>query len=213
DSLAAVDRALRLRPPEQLGEGQLLSLRNEVLAGLSLADFGAWRSWEAYTPETTSVTCDAAFARYAQWGERGDITIRSVADGQVVGRFKGQGAPVIFLRFSPDGRYLAAAHKGNPAPFRLWDLPSGRTVVHYPKGTLAVGFRPDCRQIAVGQRDDSIILHDLPSGARAGSLPKAGVPPTGVTFDPEGKRLAVHCPATQALHVPDAQSGRRLARL
>ncbi|MFO0841548.1 MAG: protein kinase [Gemmataceae bacterium] len=187
DGLDAVDKALALGTSLLKDESRLLALRNEAIAALTLADFGAGREGEGFPPGTSGVALDPAFEHWAWAGERGDVTVRAMADGREVRLFKGPGEAVTFLRFSPDGRYLAVAHRGTPDPVRLWDVRDGRTVLEYPRGTLGVSFRPDGRRLAVGQRDaPSPCTTSLPGRKQRASRRRAS-PRTAWRSTPRGK--------------------------
>src|SRR5262249_5154515 len=70
-------------------------------------------------------------------------------------------------------------------------------------------FSPDSRLVALTQRDNSVRIHELPSGARWKDLPP-GPPPVGdVQFQPDGRRLAVVRGRFVQLH--DLSDGKELA--
>lgn len=105
------------------------------------------------------------------------------------------------VEFSPDGRYLGAIyHLADRFSARIWDLERGDVVLKVPAvhGILPA-FRPDGQQVAIGCRDGTVRLYELPSGKetkRMGSvLPVQLIAfkgPAGmICFSPSGEELAV----------------------
>jgi WD40 repeat protein len=107
------------------------------------------------------------------------------------------------LAFTADGRRLAAAARtlaqppGNPSPLAaaiyVWDLPDGREV-HRLEGfaglVASVVLNPAGTQLAfTASQEDTVQVWDLPAG-KLRFAPLAANQPTGVTFSPDGRRLA-----------------------
>jgi len=132
DGLAALAEAARLRPG--------LDLRNEAIACLALADLREAASWDGYPPGSKGLVFDAQLERYARSDDKGNISVRRAADDRELARFPGDGKPVWFLRFSPDGRLLAARDEALAG--RVWDL-GGELVWKGRCGAL--DFSPDSR--------------------------------------------------------------------
>ena len=87
----------------------------------------------------------------------GDITLRNLPSGQVVGVLKGHTRKGIRLAFSPDSRTLASIADDHTA--RLWDLTTQRELLRFQGGNedndiYLLEFSPDGRALACYRRDD-----------------------------------------------------------
>ncbi len=112
-------------------------------------------------------------------------------------------APVQCLAFSPDGRRLAAGERGILTPdgksrqdgcLSLWDTTTGalrRRWVAHPGTVQTVAFDPRGRWLASGGRaeDESVRLWDADTGTALHVL-QGPFTHTGLTFSPDGRRLA-----------------------
>jgi WD40 repeat protein len=108
------------------------------------------------------------------------------------------------LAFTADGRRLAAAARTlappqggssspQPAEIHVWDLSDGRAL-HRLEGLAglipSVAFNPDGTRLAfTAAQQDTVEVWDLPAG-KLRFAPLAANQPTGVTFSPDGRRLA-----------------------
>src|SRR5262249_55872513 len=113
DSLDALREAAWIRPTPQL--------RSEAFACLALPDLRPTPNWAGYPAGSSGLAFDADLERYARSDRRGAISLRRTADDRELARLPGPGKPAWFLRFSPDGRYLAARY--DTGDVRVWDLP------------------------------------------------------------------------------------------
>ncbi|HYH68837.1 MAG TPA: protein kinase [Urbifossiella sp.] len=132
-----------------------------------------------------------------------------------------EGALVSAVRFSPDGKRLAAATVSALAPagsgVRVWDLEANRVVAEWSGAGQQVAhlaFSPDGRRLATAviswgaaTQQGLLKLWDADSGREvfAAELPSGGV--TAVAFSPDGRRLAA---ATQAGDVAALLTGRKV---
>src|SRR5206468_876125 len=87
-------------------------------------------------------------------GRAGDaastVHVRATEDGRELARLTGLSGPADYLRFSPDGRFLAAHFAHDALPCRVWDWRSGRAVLELPaRGLvgLSLDFHPDGRSV------------------------------------------------------------------
>jgi len=208
DSLDVLARAAALRPS--------LELRNEAIACMALADVRIAREWEGYPAGTHIVSFDDDLSRYARSDHKGNISVRRVSDDREIISLAGSGTPVEWvLRFSPDGRWLAAIY-GNAGRLRVWDLRGGTAVLSLETGVhqAALDFSPDGNSIVVGQADGSIVFYDLPSGQQR-KLPGSTVlaEPHTIRFSPAGGQLAISSATHNTVHVRDARDGQLLRSL
>jgi WD40 repeat protein len=133
--------------------------------------------------------------------------------------------------FSPDGKSLAVAcmadgGKKRGTELRLYDLPAGREVAHFPlddkQGCYSLAFSPDGKTLVCGFQnkdtmnfrtsEDRIALVDRASGRILHRIPGA---PAALSFSPHGKVLAgstgrVLQDVGQRLRLWDAATGKEL---
>src|SRR5439155_18813479 len=139
----------------------------------------------------------------------GTIHIRSVENGRELAHLTGGRTPADYLRFSPDGRYLAARYTKDSLPFCVWEWRAGTPVVTLPDPGLqmpAFDFRPDGRAIAVGC-ERGIAIYALPDGRRSRVLDLDFVP-GWVAYEPQtGRQLATCGSDAPRLVALDADTG------
>jgi WD40 repeat protein len=117
---------------------------------------------------------------------------------------------VLNLRFSPDGRRLAAA---TPRGIKVWDVGSWRLSHDLPAtaAQLAITFAPDSRRLATSGVNHTVTVYDLDT-----PLPRAIQRHTGdvaaVTFSRDGRRI-VSAGADRTLRVWDVRSGASVQEL
>jgi WD40 repeat protein len=187
-SLEAVAAAARLQPS--------LELRNEAIAALALLELGPPVTWRSPDKKAAPdrVLVEPGFAHYAIFGERGGITVHRTEDGVVMRQLESPSArQVIQRRFSPDGRFLAAAYRG--ARTFVWDL---HRTNRAPRASLVaidelshpLAFAPDGRKLAVAGADRQVHFYDLHTGTETDAFDIEAIP-FQMEFDPGGEILAV----------------------
>jgi serine/threonine protein kinase/WD40 repeat protein len=187
-SLQALSEAARIARELDLGEPDIVELRNEAIACLALPDMRLVRSWNGYPPGSTQIAFDPDFKHYARSDGKGDISVRRIADDQEVAAIRGPDTYAYGLRFSRDGRFLASLHHRTYKSF-VWDVASGKALLDLGWDRV-LAFSPDCRYIAVAHAPSGgISLVELRSG-REGKRIAAGERWIAGAFDPAGKRLA-----------------------
>ena len=167
---------------------------------------GIYSTSVAYAPDGQEIACchlNGAFVwRVGSWGERRVIDL-------------GRGAK---LRYSPDGRYLAAAGAYRVA---VWDREAARLVpprAGAPTGAYSLAFSPDSRVLASGHRtpygqpdvDHWVRLARPDTGEEVAVLRGHGDTATALAFSPDGATLAAAC--GQFLWAWDVRSGDPLTR-
>jgi predicted NACHT family NTPase len=94
------------------------------------------------------------------------------------------------VRFSPDGKWLAAATWGIKT-FRLWDTATGQEIRTFPghdEEVLGIAFSPDGKWIASGARDNTVRLWDVATAEQVHKF--EGHPVFSVAFSPDGQWIA-----------------------
>ena len=189
DSLESLARAAEIRPAPEL--------RDEAIACLALADLRIVREWDGYPDLNTGVDFDARLERYARSDGDGNVSVRRVADDSEILRLPAPEprSPAGHLTFSPDGRFLAAAHippDGRQPRHRLWDLPRGGLVLDVPadRPGARMAFSPDGRRMAAGRPDHVMSIYDLGTFREVKRLER--VPDLmRIAFHPLGRLLAI----------------------
>ena len=96
------------------------------------------------------------------------------------------------MAFSPDGRTLAAAGKGDGAVW-LWNLPSN-VLAGPAEGVVSVALSPGGRTLAAGNIDGTVWLWNVTDPARPARLSTLSTGPPAaafsVAFSPGGRTLA-----------------------
>jgi eukaryotic-like serine/threonine-protein kinase len=180
-ALEAVREAAQIRRTPEL--------RDLAIACLALTDIRVGKEWEGALDKANPLAVDPSFDRYARREKQGYISVRSIADDQELFPLPYPKAGThVGLRFSPDGKYLAAMDY-QASLLTMWTLESRSVAWKQPFRSHAFGFTPDSRQMVIGRNDGSLDLIDLATGALERSLGK-GPPPCRVAVSPDGKRLA-----------------------
>ncbi len=153
----------------------------------------------------------------------GFLTIREVASGVTLLRYRIADRDITGLAVSPNGHLVAIATESNT--LFLWDWQSGAepTVVNSDQRWLGVAFSPDGRQLAAGlDSGTEVELYDVAARKKIRSLkdePEAPIYAEEVAFTPDGKQLAVANPIrlvdrfVGAVLVWDVESGDLERRL
>jgi WD40 repeat protein len=130
------------------------------------------------------------------------IRLWDTRTGKEVGRLghEDETAPTA-LHFSPEGKYLVAAHtthqeltRGWPGErtVRVWDLAARRELWRCPSPARlieALAFSPDGKTLAAGAVD-TVLLWELASGKERGRLAGHGAFIRSLAFSPDGRLLA-----------------------
>jgi WD40 repeat protein len=99
------------------------------------------------------------------------------------------------IRFSPDGRFLAASGNSDDNAFRLWDAaslkalpaPDWRSAYSY---NLPFAFSPDGRYLVGTSAGDQAFVFETATGKIVGTLRGHSSRVTGVAYSPNGERIA-----------------------
>jgi serine/threonine protein kinase/WD40 repeat protein len=193
EGLRAIARAV----PLSHGNASRLELRNEAIACLALPDLQLRDPWPVSGEDGfPGVDFDPVTGRIARGTRDGTVHVRSAEDPDDVVHLPGNGLRAVFVRFSPDGRYLAVKHEERgKVRLAVWEVGRAAKILDVPEGMCAdaLDFHPDGGTVAAGRRDGSIVLYDLADGRFLRRLAPGGVPQT-LRFDPSGHRIAVVSP-------------------
>jgi WD40 repeat protein len=134
--------------------------------------------------------------------EAGMVVIWDLQFGRGIEMLRGLSGQVAKIRFSPDGRHLAAFTHGWQAA--IWDLPSGRLRHRFdvPKGKFAADaaleFSSDSRRIAFASYQDAK-LWEVESGKEIGSWTFPIGHSNLLGFHPSGKLLLFRLETTDGV--------------
>ena len=133
--------------------------------------------------------------RVAASDDDGNIAVVDMSSGKLITEIT-RDAALTVLQLSPDGRQVMSA--GPASPLELWDAETGQPIDapaaggQYSTFVVAAAFSPDGRLIASGTNDSAVQLWDNVNGQFFDvPLPGPAGLTLGVSFDPDGKRLAV----------------------
>jgi eukaryotic-like serine/threonine-protein kinase len=211
DALNALRKAGELdHSPDRLAD-----LRNAAIASLALSDLKPLREWPGLAEGTSLVTFDPALGRYARMDQDGIVSVRNVADDREIARLPGMGkrsgVDIFTLRFSHDGRFLAASYR--PAnTVKIWDIERPRSPVA-ELGVCAAIFHPSRSELAAGYANGSVVFRDLETGriTRSWSMPVA---PRSMNYRPDGQQIAVNADqAPWMIQIRDCTTGELAVEL
>ncbi|HYO14661.1 MAG TPA: hypothetical protein VE685_15815 [Thermoanaerobaculia bacterium] len=124
-----------------------------------------------------------------------------------------RGGIVTMLRFSPDGRLLAASSADGTA--RLWEIgtrPRPRAILRHGAGVTSVAFTADSRRLATTSDDRTARLWETATGTPDGAPLRHESAVLSSGFSPDGRLLATAMSNGTAL-LWDLQSRQRIAAL
>ncbi len=210
-SLEALAETVRhLRSLDQL-EADRPELRNYALAALTLWDVRPVRRLSA-VPGLPPPGVDPQGQHYAAVDAPNVVSWRRLADDQVQHRWQWEGAPCIWVKVSPDGRYVLAfcGENRQREAFLGWDTVTGQQVLHRPVANWEFAFLPDGKVLALTQVDGALTLCDLSTGR---DLPTVPAKPDRFRFHPDGRYLAVNQRARPGVEVWDLDAREVILRL
>ena len=226
-SLEALHEAAQLESETALKPEEVVELRNEMIASMTLVDLQLDCEWDCYPPgqDGTVIDFDAKIENYARFDDEGNISVRRLADNQetlliphaTIGRPETINPGYrLALRFSPDARYLATSGSSNfNIPTQIWDL-SGPTLVKeittgLPWHSYAIDFSSDNRFFAAYDQTGEIVRYDVRSGEEVSRIPVGSPMVNVIRFQPQGELLAVS--QGQEIHLIDADGQRETRTL
>jgi serine/threonine protein kinase/WD40 repeat protein len=202
-SLEAIARAAQIEPG--------VDLRGEAAAALALVDLRRLGDeWAFSDYRFSAFTLDPSFERYAYSDEGGAIRVCSVQDRSLLIELPGAGGGVFALRFSPDGRHLAADHGED---FTLWNLES-RAPVTFRGGHFQAprDFARDGSVVAVGGESGDVSVIAVASGELLRKLP-CGFGPNRLSLHPDARLLALSHWHNKVIELWDLKTGMLVEKL
>jgi WD40 repeat protein len=163
---------------------------------LSVIDLTTGQPWQPEADLSTGITAITFHPTHPDLlvvgAEDGRLRLYDAASGQDVTppTVASRPGPITHLAFSADGEWLAVVE---PRVIRTFSLEGGdeRFPLQINRGTLsAVLFGPDDETLITGMTDGSIILWDLTSGRRLGTLLGHAAQVNALALSPDGHTLA-----------------------
>jgi WD40 repeat protein len=231
DTLKALTEAAALNGRVAVSPQDILDMRAEAIAAMALPDISLGQEWEGNPAGTIGRAFDSTYERYALSKTDGEVTVRRVADDQVLRRLvatpiEGPNWQTRF-HFSPSDRYLAAYHYVSawilyPGGYAwsdsglafLWDLedPGARPLASLRDCSSAWSFSESRRIAVIGTRDQRVRRFDLGTGRELEPL-NVGIVPSAVAVQPQGHILAVAALDPPVVRLFDLESGQLLNTL
>ncbi|MGE0481836.1 MAG: protein kinase [Phycisphaerae bacterium] len=198
-ALEAIGAAAAIRPS--------VELRNEAIAAMALPDARLEKMLAGGRRFRTASFSDD-LSLYAAADQAGNVTVRRVDDEREVAHFPTSGRPYQWLRFSPDGRYLAGSDFERRV--QVWDVERGASRARIEGGLYpaAFMFSPDGRALATGHQGDIVRLSEPETGREVRSI-RVDCEPAFLRFAPDGSRIAVS--GQRGIEIRDIQGGQKLS--
>ncbi len=196
---------LRVGPPVQLENGLAstgtvrTSTDGNTLLVADGGDQGAWvldrGGSRPQVPLPVPSMASMDISSNGQWAAAGDelgekVSVWNTQTGQLEEELPfADGFP--FLRFSPDGKWLAASGLVSASIWKVEDWSLSHTIPLNCHGPAAIAFSPDSTLIAIGRWGDSTQLYDVTTATLLASLESPHLPVTfrDMVFSSDGRHL------------------------
>jgi signal transduction histidine kinase len=169
-------------------------LRNEAIAALALTDVsesGTWHPARVFGREALAFSRDLNM--YALGNPEGVVTLFRMDTGAKIAQFQGPRGGVGGIKFSPDGRLLAAFF--NNGEVTLWRVSDAVCVSKWNSGKKSsrvgsIDFSPDSRELAIAGDETQVCILEVENQNEVRSISVAA-PVRSAVFSPDGKMLGL----------------------
>ena len=158
-------------------------------------------------------------SRMATTSEDGVARVWEAASGRTLATFRGNGAPIFSVAFSPDGRWVAngvwVTNMAEASPVSVWEAATGQllfTLNGHTGSVWSVAFSPDGRRMVTGSEDRTAKVWDLATRRATLTLEGHQQRVWSVAFSPNGQWIATAC-LDRTAKLWDAASGREITTL
>src|SRR6266496_2661064 len=141
------------------------------------------------------------------------ISLWDVETGRSVRDLGAARRSVIYIAFSPDGRWLASG--GDDKTIKIWEVATGKeiqTLRGHKKNVYAVVFSSNGRYLASASADKSVKLWDVTTGREIHTLTGHGSDVSSIAFSPDSRWLASGS-WDKTIKIWDVQTGREVRTL
>jgi WD40 repeat protein/tRNA A-37 threonylcarbamoyl transferase component Bud32 len=158
-------------------------------------------------------------SRIVTTSEDGLARVWDTASGRKLATFRGNGAPIYSVAFSPDGRWIAngvwVTNSSQAATATVWEAATGQLLLSlkgHAGSVWSVAFSPDGRKLVTSSEDRTAKVWDLATGRAILTLEGHQERIWSVAFSPNGQWIATGS-LDQTVKIWDAASGRELRTL
>lgn len=215
-SLQAIARAVAIGKELKLPDEWFDPIRNEAAAALALPDLFITDRLPAKN-DLSRVAAAPELDKYAYADRNGNLSVRDIPHDRELWSIAEKGQ-ITYLRFSPDGRFLAAVHTPTDGVSRAFVVDLAKKP---PSITLDVPAAVTCGFLAGTTEPELVCAHhlgelsvwDLVNGTRSASL-SGIVPQQEPRLEPHPclPMIALFTPHSNRLTIHEAKSGRTIAR-
>jgi serine/threonine protein kinase/uncharacterized protein with WD repeat len=177
----------------------------DIALGAERLTYRGHRSW------VRSVAFSPDGRRIVSGGHDNKVKVWNAFSGDEIVSLEGHTNVVTSVAFSPDGQSIISG--GSDGTVRVWDVARGRErhILKGPSVVTSVAFSPNSRWIAGGGHK-LVQLWDADNGQETVTLKGHSSLVTGVTFSPDGRRIA-SASQDHGIKVWEATKGLEVLRL